>query len=105
LFAQLEKWLAKISGFAAVSFQPNTGSQGEYTGLLVKKNHEDRGQSHRDLCFIPHSAHGTNPASAIMAGLKAVEIACAPHGRIASGCRVEASLLPRAGGIPHPLDA
>ena len=83
LFRQLEKWLANITGFAAVSFQPNAGSQGEFTGLLViKKYHFDRGQSQRNICFIPHSAHGTNPASAILAGLKVVEVECNGQGNI-----------------------
>jgi glycine dehydrogenase len=83
LFNQLEEWLAHITGFAAVSFQPNAGSQGEFTGLLViRKYHSDRGQSQRNICFIPHSAHGTNPASAILAGLKVIEIECNGQGNI-----------------------
>ena len=73
LFAQLESWLAEITGFAAVSLEPNAGSQGEYAGLLViRKYHESRGEGHRDICLIPTSAHGTNPASAVMAGMKVV---------------------------------
>ena len=73
LFQQLERWLAEITGFAAVSLQPNAGSQGEYAGLLViRAYHAARGEAHRDVCLIPTSAHGTNPASAVMAGLKVV---------------------------------
>lgn len=83
LFKQLEEWLTNITGFAAVSFQPNAGSQGEFAGLLViKKYHADRGQWQRNVCFIPHSAHGTNPASAILAGLKVIEIKCNDQGNI-----------------------
>jgi glycine dehydrogenase len=83
LFQQLEAWLANITGFSAVSFQPNAGSQGEFTGLLViRKYHAELGQSQRNICFIPHSAHGTNPASAILAGLKVVEIECNEQGNI-----------------------
>jgi glycine dehydrogenase len=71
LFQQLEEWLAEITGFAGISLQPNAGSQGEYTGLLViRKYHESRGDRHRNICLIPQSAHGTNPASAVMAGMK-----------------------------------
>ena len=69
LFGQLEQWLAEITGFHATSLQPNAGSQGELTGLLViRAYHEDRGDTHRDICLVPTSAHGTNPASAAMAG-------------------------------------
>jgi glycine dehydrogenase len=83
LFEQLERWLADITGFAAVSLQPNAGSQGEYTGLLViRKYHNQRGEGHRNLCLIPQSAHGTNPASAVMAGLKVVIVACDNAGNI-----------------------
>jgi len=83
LFEQLEAWLAEITGFAAISLQPNAGSQGEYAGLLViRKHHENRGQGHREVCLIPSSAHGTNPASAAMAGLKVVAIACDKEGNI-----------------------
>jgi glycine dehydrogenase len=75
LFDDLERWLAEITGFAAISLQPNAGSQGEYAGLLViRAYHRDRGQGHRDVCLIPQSAHGTNPASAVMAGLKVVVV-------------------------------
>ena len=83
LFAQLEKWLAEITGFAAVSLQPNAGSQGEYAGLLViRAYHESRGEGHRNICLIPTSAHGTNPASAAMCGFKVVPVACDANGNI-----------------------
>jgi glycine dehydrogenase len=71
IFAELEKWLAEITGFAATSLQPNSGAQGEYAGLLViRAYHESKGNAHRDVCLIPASAHGTNPASAVMAGMR-----------------------------------
>ncbi len=83
LFTQLENYLAEITGLAAVSLQPNAGSQGEYSGLLViRKYHEKRGEGKRDVCLIPESAHGTNPASAVMAGLKVVVVACGSNGDI-----------------------
>jgi glycine dehydrogenase len=83
LYEQLEAWLAEITGFAAVSLQPNAGSQGEYTGLLtIRAHHRARGEGHRDACLIPVSAHGTNPASAVMAGLKVVPVRCDDHGNI-----------------------
>jgi glycine dehydrogenase len=83
LFRDLEGWLAEITGFAAISLQPNAGSQGEYAGLLViHKYHESRGEGHRDVCLIPTSAHGTNPASAVMAGMKVVPVACDKQGNI-----------------------
>jgi glycine dehydrogenase len=83
LFSTLEEWLAKITGFAAVSLQPNAGSQGEYAGLLViRAFHEHHGQGHRKVCLIPTSAHGTNPASAIAAGLRVVPVACDEVGNI-----------------------
>ncbi|MFZ1073587.1 MAG: aminomethyl-transferring glycine dehydrogenase [Verrucomicrobiia bacterium] len=83
LFQQLEDWLAEITGFAGVSLQPNAGAQGEYTGLLVIRAwHESRGEGHRNICLIPTSAHGTNPASAVMAGLKVVAVACDKEGNI-----------------------
>jgi len=75
MFANLERALAEITGFAAVSLQPNAGSQGEYAGLLViRAYHASRKESHRDVCLIPQSAHGTNPASAVMAGMKVVVV-------------------------------
>ncbi len=83
IFSQLERWLAEITGFAAVSLQPNAGSQGEYTGLLViMAYHWHRGDSQRDVCLIPVSAHGTNPASAAMAGMKVVPVACDERGNV-----------------------
>jgi glycine dehydrogenase len=79
----LERWLGEISGLPAVSLQPNSGAQGEYTGLLViRAFHEDRGEGHRDVCLIPSSAHGTNPASAVMAGMKVVVVRCDDDGNI-----------------------
>ncbi len=83
LFEELEAMLAEITGFDAVSLQPNAGSQGEYAGLLaIRGYHEGRGQAHRDVCLIPISAHGTNPASAVMAGMKVVVVACDENGNI-----------------------
>jgi glycine dehydrogenase len=83
LFQQLEDWLAEITGFAGISLQPNAGSQGEYAGLLViRAYHESRGDTHRNVCLIPTSAHGTNPASAVMAGMKVVAVACDTNGNI-----------------------
>ncbi len=83
LFGRLEKWLAEITGFAAVSLQPNAGSQGEYAGLLtIRGYHATRGEGHRHICLIPSSAHGTNPASAVMAGMDVVVVACDEHGNV-----------------------
>jgi len=83
LCEQLENWLAEITGFAGVSLQPNAGSQGEYAGLLViRQYHQQRGDLNRQICLIPQSAHGTNPASAVMAGMKVVAIACDQKGNI-----------------------
>ncbi len=83
LFLQLETWLAEITGYSGISLQPNAGSQGEYAGLLViRKYHHSRDESHRDVCLIPTSAHGTNPASAVMAGMQVVVVACDPDGNI-----------------------
>jgi glycine dehydrogenase len=83
LFQFLENWLEEITGFAGISLQPNAGSQGEYTGLLViRAFHESRGDAHRNVCLIPTSAHGTNPASAAMAGMKIVAVACDTNGNI-----------------------
>jgi len=80
---QLEAWLAEISGFAAFSVQPNAGSQGEYAGLMViRAYHRSRGEAHRDVCLIPVSAHGTNPASAAMAGMTVVVVACDQQGNV-----------------------
>ena len=75
IIGDTEKWLATISGYDAVSVQPNSGAQGEFTGLLaIRDYHEANGESHRDICLIPSSAHGTNPASAVMAGMKVVVV-------------------------------
>jgi glycine dehydrogenase len=80
---QLEKWLAEITGFPAVSLQPNAGSQGEYAGLLaIREYHASRNESHRKVCLIPQSAHGTNPASAVMAGFRVVPVATSKDGDI-----------------------
>jgi glycine dehydrogenase len=80
---QLASWLAEITGFAAVALQPNAGSQGEYAGLLaIREYHASRGQAGRNICLIPTSAHGTNPASAVMAGFKVVAVACLKDGDI-----------------------
>ncbi len=79
----LTAWLAEITGFAGVSLQPNAGSQGEYAGLLaIRGYHESRGETHRKVCLIPLSAHGTNPASAVMAGFKVVPVATSKEGDI-----------------------
>ena len=83
LFRQLEAELAEITGFAGVSLQPNAGSQGEYAGLLcIRDYHEARGESHRNVCLIPGSAHGTNPASAVMAGMKVVVVGTDATGNV-----------------------
>ncbi len=83
LFADLENWLAEITGFAAVSLQPNAGSQGEFAGLLaIKRYHQSRNDTQRDVCLIPVSAHGTNPASAVIAGMRVVPVACKDNGDI-----------------------
>ena len=83
IFRDLERWLAEITGFAATSLQPNSGAQGEYTGLLViRAYHEDREDHHRNICLIPASAHGTNPASAVMAGMKVVVVKSTEDGQI-----------------------
>ncbi|MEB3355065.1 MAG: aminomethyl-transferring glycine dehydrogenase [Cyanobacteriota bacterium] len=83
LAAELEAWLAAITGFAGVSLQPNAGSQGEYAGLLaIRAWHRSRGDRQRDVCLIPTSAHGTNPASAVMVGMRVVAVACDDQGNI-----------------------
>ena len=83
MVSDLESWLAALTGFAGVSLQPNAGSQGEYAGLLVIRAwHRSRGQQERDVCLIPTSAHGTNPASAVMAGLRVVPVACDDQGNV-----------------------
>ena len=86
IFAELTDMLRAITGFAAVSLQPNAGSQGEFAGLLVvRKYHRSRGEKQRDICLIPSSAHGTNPASAVLAGLQVVVVACDDQGNIDLG--------------------
>lgn len=83
LFARLEKWLADITGYDAVSLQPNSGAQGEYAGLLaIRAYHAARGEGHRKICLIPSSAHGTNPASAAMVGMEVVVVACDAGGNV-----------------------
>jgi glycine dehydrogenase len=83
LFSRLEAWLAEITGLAAVSLQPNSGAQGEYAGLLaIRAYHASRGEARRQVCLIPVSAHGTNPASAVLAGFKVVVVACDERGNI-----------------------
>lgn len=83
LFKDLNDWLCEITGFAAMSLQPNSGAQGEYAGLMtIRAYHESRGDSHRNVALIPSSAHGTNPASAVMAGMKVVVTKCDERGNI-----------------------
>jgi glycine dehydrogenase len=83
LVTDLQNWLGAITGFAGVSLQPNAGSQGEYAGLMVIRAwHRSRGEGHRNICLIPTSAHGTNPASAVMAGMEVVAVACDEAGNI-----------------------
>jgi glycine dehydrogenase len=83
LFARLEKWLCDITGYDAISLQPNSGAQGEYAGLLaIRAYHASRGEAHRKVCLIPSSAHGTNPASAAMAGMEVVVVACDASGNV-----------------------
>lgn len=83
IYRGLQDWLKEITGFAAISLQPNAGSQGEYTGLLViRAYHESHGDTDRKVCLIPVSAHGTNPASAVMAGFRVVVVDCDEHGNV-----------------------
>ncbi|HET9876472.1 MAG TPA: aminomethyl-transferring glycine dehydrogenase [Mycobacterium sp.] len=83
LIAQLEIWLVQMTGYDAVSLQPNAGSQGEYAGLLaIRAYHASRGEAHRDVCLIPSSAHGTNAASAALAGMRVVVVACRDNGDV-----------------------
>src|SRR6201985_3352780 len=83
VFDELNNWLSEITGFAAMSLQPNAGAQGEYAGLMViRAYHHDRGDEHRNIALIPSSAHGTNPASAAMAGMKIVVVRCDDNGNI-----------------------
>jgi glycine dehydrogenase len=86
LFNRLEKWLCDITGYDAISLQPNSGAQGEYAGLLaIRGYHASRGEPHRKVCLIPSSAHGTNPASASMAGMEVVVVACDIRGDVDVG--------------------
>lgn len=83
MITQLEQWLATVTGYAAVSVQPNAGSQGELAGLLaIRAYHRSRGDTARDICLIPSSAHGTNAASVVMAGLRVLMVASLPDGTI-----------------------
>ena len=83
LFQQLETWLSQVTGFDAISLQPNSGAQGEFAGLMViAKYHQANNQGHRNICLIPSSAHGTNPASAALAGMKVVVTKCDDQGNI-----------------------
>ena len=83
IFNELEQYLAEITGFEACSLQPNSGAQGEYAGLLtIKAYHEDRNESHRNIAIIPSSAHGTNPASAVMCGMQVVVVGCDEKGNV-----------------------
>jgi glycine dehydrogenase len=83
IFADLKAWLCEITGFQACSLQPNSGAQGEYTGLMViRAYHQDRDDTHRNVCLIPASAHGTNPASAVMAGMKVVVVKTDDEGKV-----------------------
>jgi glycine dehydrogenase len=83
MISELETWLASITGYHAVSVQPNSGAQGEFAGLLaIRGYHEANGEGHRDVCLIPSSAHGTNPASAVMAGMRVVVVKCDEDGNI-----------------------
>ncbi len=86
IFEELERYLCEVTGFDACSLQPNSGAQGEYTGLMaIRAYHEANGDSHRNIALIPSSAHGTNPASAVMAGMKVVVVACDENGNIDLG--------------------
>ena len=109
MFEDLEAWLAEITGFAAVSLQPNSGAQGEYAGLLtIRAYHRSRGDAGRTVCLIPVSAHGTNPASAVLAGFNVVPVACDERGNIdVDDLQAKADRAPRPAGRPHgdlPVD-
>ena len=83
IFQELEAYLSEITGFTACSLQPNSGAQGEYAGLMtIRAYHESNGDTHRNIVIIPDSAHGTNPASAVMAGMKVVVVKCDERGNI-----------------------
>jgi glycine dehydrogenase len=99
LIGDLERWLADITGYDAVSLQPNAGSQGEFAGLLaIRAYHRDRGETHRDVCLIPASAHGTNAASAVMAGMRVVVVACDSQGNVDLG-DLRAKVAEHAGAL------
>ena len=100
IFAEMEDMLREITGLKGISLQPNAGSQGEYAGLLiVRKYHRTRGEAQRNVCLIPASAHGTNPASAVMAGLDVVVVACDQRGQYRlGGSAGESCRTPRAAG-------
>ena len=101
LARELEAWLCEMTGFAAISLQPNAGSQGEYAGLLaIRAYHESRGEGRRNICLIPTSAHGTNPASAVMCGFEVVPVACDANGNIDV-----ADLTAKAAAHTHDLAA
>ena len=90
LFEELVDWLSEITGFDSVSLQPNSGAQGEYAGLMtIRAYHKSRGEAHRDIALIPSSAHGTNPASAVMAGMDVVVVATDKHGNISTDDLIE----------------
>ncbi|MEX0856661.1 MAG: aminomethyl-transferring glycine dehydrogenase [Balneolaceae bacterium] len=90
LFDELNAWLCEITGFDAMSLQPNSGAQGEYAGLMtIRAYHKSRGDNHRNVALIPSSAHGTNPASAVMAGMEVVVVACDKHGNISKDDLIE----------------
>ena len=83
LIQELNDWLISITGFDAISMQPNSGAQGEYAGLMIiRAYHKAQGNDHRNTCLIPDSAHGTNPASAVMAGMRVVVVDCDDQGNI-----------------------
>ncbi len=99
MIRRLEAWLCAVTGFAAVSLQPNAGSQGEYAGLLaIRAWHRARGEAHRDICLIPSSAHGTNPASAVMAGMRVVVVGCDRDGNV-DVADLKAKLAEHAGSL------
>lgn len=99
MIEQLEAWLAEVTGYDAVSLQPNAGSQGELAGLLaIRGYHRSRGDQHRDICLIPSSAHGTNAASAVLAGMKVVVVACDEAGNVDLG-DLRAKIAAHAEGI------
>jgi len=99
LISQLSDWLVKITGYDAVSLQPNAGSQGEFAGLLAIRNyHDSRGDTDRNICLIPSSAHGTNAASAVMAGMKVVVIECDEAGNVSVG-DIKAKIAEHSGKV------